>query len=229
MGDNNNNLKLIAPSFTIVAGPSGSGKTLLTASIIRARNGMYTQPVEKVLFCYKTYQQVYADLEAELGDEIVFYQGLPPLEYILQFTTNSASSDRKSQVLLVFDDMQSAALDSKLMCDLAQIYSHHRNASVLLLLQNLYAQARQARCIQLSAHYIIAFRNIRDKVQLSYLSRQIFPGRSSLLSDVIDDIAKHHRYPYILLDLSPHTENEQYRIRTRILPHELTEVYLPGS
>ena len=226
MGDN---LKLIAPSFTIVAGPSGSGKTALTCEIIRSRNSIYTQPVEKVLFCYKTYQQVYAELESELGDEIVFYQGLPTVEYILDFTTNSANSDRKSQVLLIFDDMQTAAVESQLMRDLAQIYSHHRNASVLLLLQNLFAQGRQSRSIQLSAHYIIAFRNIRDKVQLSYLSRQIFPGRSALLGDVIDDVAKHHRYPYILLDLSPHTENEQYRIHTRILPHETSEVYLPGS
>ena len=223
------NLKLIAPSFTIVAGPSGCGKTELSAQVIRSRNSIYTQPVEKVLFCYKTYQQSYANLERELGDEIVFYQGLPPLDYILQFTTNSVSSEGKSQVLLVFDDLQAAALESKLMCDIAQIYSHHRNASVLLILQNLYAQARQARCIQLSAHYIIAFRNIRDKAQLAYLSRQIYPGRTNLLSDVIDDIAKHHRYPYILLDLSPHTENEEYRIRTRILPHETSEVYLPGS
>ena len=225
---NSTNIKLNSPSLMLLTGVSGSGKSFLTAQIIRARNEIYTQPVEKVLFCYKAYQSIYESLERELGEEIVFYQGLPSLDYITKFTANSATQSGR-QTLLIFDDLQGVSVDSKLMSEIAQVYSHHRNASVILLMQNLYSQGRFSRDISLNAHYIVVFRNIRDKAQLAYLSRQIFPGNGALIPQILDDIAKRHRYPYVLIDLSPYTQNEDYRIRTKILPGEISEIYLTHS
>ena len=223
------NIALNSPSLLLISGVSGSGKSHLAAQLIRARRNVYTQPVKKVLFCYRAYQQLYDELSRELGDDIVFYQGVPNLEYITDFTADSASHAGEYQHLIVFDDLQSSVVHSKLISEIAQIHSHHRNASVIILLQNLYAQGREARNIQLNAHYIIVFRNIRDKAQLGYLSRQIFPGHSNLIPQILDDIARRTRFAYVLIDLSPHTFNEQYRIRTKILPHEIAEIYIPPS
>jgi hypothetical protein len=37
-------------------------------------------------------------------------------------------------------------------------------------------------------------------------------------------VTKRDKYPYILIDLSPHSDTD-YRLRTNIFPGELTRVY----
>jgi len=65
----------------------------------------------------------------------------------------------------------------------------------------------------------------RDLLQVSTLSRQMFPGKGQFLVEAFKD-ATAKPFGYLVLDLKPDTE-EKYRIRTGIFPGEKQFVYLP--
>jgi len=51
---------------------------------------------------------------------------------------------------------------------------HHRNISLILITQILSLQGRYCRDISLNAHYLVAFKNVREK-QYMYLAHQVYP------------------------------------------------------
>ena len=83
------------------------------------------------------------------------------------------------------------------------------------------------RTISVNAHYMIIFMSPRDKTQISFLVRQMFPANSKFLVDAFED-ATSEPYGYLLVDLRPDTP-EEYRVRTRIFPDENTVVYTPSG
>ena len=44
--------------------------------------------------------------------------------------------------------------------------SHHRNLSVIYIVLNLFYQEKDSRSISLNSHYLILFKNPRDKLQI---------------------------------------------------------------
>ena len=71
-------------------------------------------------------------------------------------------------------------------------------------------------------------KNLRDKLQISYIGRQIFPGKGKYIQEAYEDSMKEPGYPYLMLDLSPYSD-DQYRVRSRIFPGEFPIIYLPKS
>ena len=79
--------------------------------------------------------------------------------------------------LVILDDLLTDVY-SKQVCKLFTRGSHHRNLSVILITQNLFHKGRFCRDISLNAHYIVAFKNVRDKKQFMYLASQVYPEDS---------------------------------------------------
>ena len=74
---------------------------------------------------------------------------------------------------------------------------------------------------------MIIFKSMRIRGQLSHLNQQIFPLNKGFLPHVYDDVMHNKKYAYLVLDLSPHSE-DLYRVRTNIFPEEApVTVYLP--
>ena len=65
----------------------------------------------------------------------------------------------------------------KRIADLFTKGSHHRNLSIIYIVQNTFHQGKEMINISLSAHYIVLFKSPRDKQQISMLARQVNPGR----------------------------------------------------
>ena len=103
--------------------------------------------------------------------------------------------------------------------------SHHRNLSVIFIVQNLFHQGKEMRNLSLNSHYIILFKNPRDRFQVSVLARQMYPGKAKFLEEAYNDATKGH-YGYLILDLKPDTD-EDFRVRTGILPGDVPLVYMP--
>ena len=80
----------------------------------------------------------------------------------------------------------SSAGDSKQIAKLFTQEIHHQNLTVIFLVQNLFYHGRERRTISLNAHYIILYKNPREKQQIRYLASQIFPENSKFLSNVYD-------------------------------------------
>ena len=54
--------------------------------------------------------------------------------------------------------------------------SHHRNLSVIYIVQDIFQQGKEMRNISLNAYYVVLFKSPRDRQQISILARQVSPG-----------------------------------------------------
>ena len=64
---------------------------------------------------------------------------------------------------------------------------HHRRLSVDLLTQNLFPIGSKSKIIALSTTYLVLMKNVRDASQIATLGRQLYPGRSNLLTEAYVD------------------------------------------
>ena len=70
---------------------------------------------------------------------------------------------------------------------------------------------------------MVLFKNPRDATQITYLARQMFPGKSAFMVDAFKD-ATTKPFSYLLIDLKADTEEKQ-RLRANIFPDEINYVY----
>ena len=147
---------------------------------------------------------------------ILFIEGIPENlnEYI----------DPKFRNLIVIDDLMSETGSDKKVTNLFTKGSHHRNLSVILLLQNLFYNGKESRTISLNAHYIVLFKNPRDNTIVTSLAKQMYPGKIKFLQEAFRDATK-LPYHYLFLDLKPYTD-EKFRVRTCIMPSETQYAYV---
>jgi hypothetical protein len=119
--------------------------------------------------------------------------------------------------LFILDDLLNEVF-SRAVCDLFTKGSHHRNLSVILITQNLFHQAPHCHDISLSAKYLVALKNVRDRNQFSYLARQVLPEASvSLCEAYLEATQKPHGYK--ILDFAQDTDNLLW-FRTNVFPFE---------
>ena len=208
-------LKFKHPMTCMVAGPTGCGKTMFVRKLLKHKHDMFDPPPQRIIWCYGVYQSGYADIMKE-NPNIEFVEGLP---HNFETTINP-----KVHNLVVVDDlMDECGHDSK-MSNLFTRGSHHRNLSVIFIVQNMYFKGKESRNISLNTQYLVFFKSPRDKSQITHLGRQLYPGNSKFVQEAYND-ATLKPYGYLLVDLKPDTP-EEYRLRTCVFPDELTIVYV---
>jgi hypothetical protein len=203
------------PSTVVVAGPTGSGKTRWIIEALA--QGAIRPPPQRVVWVFGERQPALDDLSVRLaGVEFVHASELAGPDSWARLY-RSFSPDERS--VLVLDDMMLEAVDNREVARLFAQGSHHRNLTVVLLLQNMFAQGRAMRSVALNAQYYVLFRNPRDRTQISYLARQMFPNRRQFLVEAFED-ATRRPYGYLLVDLRPGLDDDRLRVRTNVLPSE---------
>ena len=204
-------------SSMCIAGPTGSGKTFWIHRFLKDLSGMYEDiQTDKVLYCYGIWQPLFSEMEKELSF-ISFHNGIPSENEIDEF------SSQNHHRLIILDDLLDDALNSSNIKMLFIQGCHHRNLSCIFITQNLFSQNKYSRTISLNTHYVVIFKNFRDASQISFLARQIFPGKGKVLLDSYND-ATSKKYGYLIIDMSPHSE-DIYRLRTLVMPGEDPIVY----
>ena len=198
------------PFTSIIAGPTGSGKTYFVERFITNINQMMTPSPQEIIWCYGEWQLCYEKLR-ERG--VIFHEGLPNIsEWI--------GGKRR---LVIFDDLMIEA-DERIL-SLFVKGSHHRDISVLYLVQNLFGKNKIQRTLSLNSHYIVVFKNPRDKAQILCLGRQMYPNQNRYVSEAFKN-ATESAHGYLLFDLKQSTPDE-LRLRTNIFPGEEHTVYIP--
>ena len=120
----------------LVVGPTQCGKTYFVEQLLTKNCIKYpSKKCTRIYWFYNQWQRRYATLISTLGNEIEFSQGLPDLSEKL------GEIDPKFNNVLVFDDLMSQATDSPLL-SLLFTQGRHRNASVILLLQNMFPKGK---------------------------------------------------------------------------------------
>ena len=195
------------PFTCVIAGPTGCGKTEFVKQIIQHVEDMVTPVPTKIIWSYGEWQPTYQSLL----DKVHFVQGLPDLPQYSQ------------EPLLVVIDDQMHAVDQRIS-SLFTKGSHHRNLSVIYIVQNLFDQHKEHRTISLNAHYLVIFKNPRDGSQIVHLAKQMYPGKTHYVRQAFA-LATQEPHGYLLIDLKQ-TTPEGMRLRSHIFPGERQEVYV---
>lgn len=196
------------PFTAIVAGPSGCGKSVFVTNFIKYIKDICNTNFDQITWCFDEMQPLYNN------PNVNYIEGIPDLTMF----------DGKKPQLLIIDDLMRES-DGRVV-DIFTKGSHHRNLSVFYISQNMFHQGKGQRDISLNSSYIIYFKNPRDKTQIQYLARQVFPENPKYIADSYKD-ATNSAHGYLMIDLKQET-NDMCRIKTRIFPSDgLCTVYVP--
>ena len=202
-------MKLLHPFTCIVSGPSGCGKSSLVKAILQ--HDVIKPCPDKIVWLYAEDQPLYQSMK-----NVEFIQGIPDdLETRFQ---------RRHNNVLILDDLMTQCHSDERLTRLFSVGSHHRNLSIIFIIHNLFHYGKEMRTVSLNSHYIILFKNPRDRLQISTLARQMYPGQSQFLIEAFQDATK-EAYGYLAIDLKP-TTADKLRIRTGILPSDRQLVYV---
>jgi hypothetical protein len=206
----------VHPFTALLAGPTGCGKTQFIVDLLKLRRTEIHPPPSRIIYCYSIWQDKFDELTSAIPN-IEFIEGL---YNVMDLNSNIVN-------LIILDDLMREASESDNVLDMFTKGSHHKNASILLLTQNIFGKGKHSRTISLNSHYIILFKNPRDKSQISFLARQMYPKESKFLEEAYFD-ATRDAHGYILLDLKQSTPNE-LRIQANVFSKTKRYAYICKS
>ena len=201
-----NDLKFRHPFTCIVAGMTSSGKTIFVRRLLANWKNLIpalSSDALKCLWCFSEQQNIFKEPINNVN--MTYYKGIPDIDTI----------DKVKPQLIVLDDLMDNLTEE--VRDLFTKGSHHRNISVVFIVQNLFNQNKFMRTISLNTHYIVLMKGIRNLQQIGILGKQI---NNSKLVNVFKQVTK-DPYSYLLIDLHP-SSNDKYRARTRIFCEEIS-------
>lgn len=201
-------LPLRHPFTMLIAGPTGCGKTRFTFKLVENTSLVIEPSPRRIVYCYAEYQQLFARYP-----RVEFRRGLPNID---DFDGNEA-------LLLIIDDLMQETDES--IANLFTKGSHHRNISVVFLVQNMFHKNKHIRTISLNSHYMVLFKNPRDASQFAALARQMYPNQSAFALEAYKD-ATQQPFSYLFVDLRPE-QDDTLRLRANIFPGETQYVYVP--
>ena len=144
------------PFTSMISGMAGSGKTAWVRSLLQQASEAIYLPLERIVWYYWQSQPAYTEMLVAMP-HIEFVKGIPTaLEQDSYFDVNKRN-------LVVFDDQMIYARKDKRIVNLFTCGSHHRNLSLIYIVQNLFQRGKGSRSISLKSHYLVLFKNPRDK------------------------------------------------------------------
>ena len=202
------------PPRILVAGPSGSGKTVFVSKLLREPHRYFRHlPADRIHYCYSVWQPLFDTLQQQ---GVHFHRGIPDLSDLA--TWFGKTKTRSPGGLLIMDDLMDEGSNDKRVLDLFTRDSHHRNITVVYLIQDLFPPGKYAKTISRNAHYIVAFKNPRDQTGIRILLQQMFPLHWRHALEVYNK-ATSRPFGYLMLDLHP-AADDQYRLYTNLLQDE---------
>ena len=196
-----NGLKLRHPFTMMVAACTGGGKTWFVKDLLENRQQWISPAPQRIIWIYGQWQPLYAEMQRIIPG-MEFVKGIPANIEDEQFLNPAIRN------LIVIDDLMSDASNDKRICDLFTKGSHHRNLSVICVVQNLYYQGKESRTMSLNSQYLVLFNNPRDQQQITVLARQMYPGQSEKFLSTYR-MATSKPFGYLLIDLKPDTPNDK--------------------
>ena len=180
------------PFTMVISGPTCCGKTHFIKKLLDNASSVIYPPPQKITYMYGEYQDLYNGI-----DGVNFVQGLDSVESITAGEPH----------LIIIDDLMTEASNNEVVSNLFTRGSHHRNLSVILLVQNFFAKGSQVRNITLNSHYVVLFKNPRDKTIASNIARQMYPNNIKGFQKAYEDSTK-FPFTYFFIDLKPDTPEE---------------------
>jgi len=210
-----------APFTMIVSGPSGVGKSFFMARLMDYRDQMISKHVDEIIWSYGVKTDVLDSLkdrwetkDGERSTKVKLMKGLPDISVLNKL-------DSSLHRVLCVDDllMEMTGTGRGVISELYTRLSHHQNISVIMAVQNLFAQSKDMRNAFLNAQYKVIFSNPADQTALSTINSRMFPGSPRFLHDCMKSVTQAKKHGYLLLDTHAKSVPEA-RVRSDIFPNE---------
>ena len=167
---------------------------------------MMTPIPDRIMLCYGEYQTLY-----ETVNGVDFQQGLPDLDKL----------DPREKHLIILDDLKDKS--DQRVASLFMKKSHHRNISVMYIVQNLFHRGKHHRTISFNAHYMVFFKNPRDVSRIMALAHQMYPQRTKYFLEAYT-AATAQPHGYLVIDMKQETL-DILRLGSHIFPGEKEKAY----
>ena len=131
----------IHPFTSVISGPTGSGKSVFVRRFVHNIRHMMTPIPDRILKCCGEYQTLYGTV-----DEVDFQQEFPDVDTL----------DAREKHLIILDDLMDET--DQRVASLFTKNSHHRNISVMYIVQNLFHRGKHHKTISLNAPYMVLFK-----------------------------------------------------------------------
>jgi len=192
----------------ICCGSTGSGKTLFVLRLIDNIETMVKPTPNSIIYYLMEYQSVFDEYP-----QVDLRQGVPKIQEL----------EDTRDALIVCDDMLMESIDGLL--NVFTRGSHHRQNSVIHIVQNLFNSNKNMRTISLNAQYLVFFKSPRDSSQFVHLAKQVLPHNTRYAVEAYK-LATEKLFSYLLLDFR-NEQDELLRLRSNVFPDEKHAVYVP--
>ena len=106
--------------------------------------------------------------------------------------------------IIIFDDFQANTSATEVINKFFLKICRHNKLTGICILQNLFdTRDKFIRSINLNTNVLVIFRNIRDSLLISNLSRQVFPRKNNILLRILNDITKDNPRGYLAIYFDP--------------------------
>lgn len=138
------------PMTMCVAGPTSCGKSTWVQNVLQY--SLISPPPAQITWCYREWQPLYSEMLHRIPN-ITFVQGI-----------QIPDVDTAFPHVIILDDQMADATKNTDVCNMFTVGSHHKNMSIICLLQNLFYHGKENRTMSLNSHYL--FKNPRDQLQV---------------------------------------------------------------
>lgn len=191
----------------VICGPSGSGKTHFCIKLLKNRKNLFNYPLNKIYWHYGAE-------DGENGETLTELKKLKNISFNKGFPEGWANKPKKFDCVVVDDLFSEATKEPDLVKFFTKI-ARHRGVFLIFLTQNLFHQGGQHRTRNLNTHYLVLFKNPRDKTVIDFLARQMYPRGRNFLIDAFEDATKNTPHGYLFFDFTQDCP-EELRIRSDI-------------
>ena len=189
-----NELGLKNGSIIQVVGPSGCGKTYFTCQLL-SNPKTFEKPIGRIYWhCGVS--------EGEAGLTLCALKKLKRLTLVQGLPKDWINKPKTNDVIVIDDLFEEINKDSETANQLFTKIARHRGVTVLFLTQNLFHAGGKHRTRNINTHYLVIFKNPRDKTVIDFVARQAFPDSRQFLMQVFKDITENNSHSYIFLDFT---------------------------
>lgn len=182
-----------------IVGPSGCGKTLFVSQLL-SNSGRYFANEINHIYWLRGISGGGEESDCIIGirKNITFLNG---------FEKGWMDLAQKGDALVI-DDLFVESTREKNFNNLFTKIARHRGIAVFFITQNMFHQGGGHRTRNLNVHYLVLFKNPRDKTVIDFVSRQAFPSNKRFLVDAFQDATKNKPHGYLFIDFTQSCPDE---------------------
>ena len=157
------------PFPSLMAGPTCCRKSQFVKRLLHVESGedMIDGSQENIIWRFGIYQPTYHEILRSVRNSH-FVEGVPSdLESMINPSIRN---------LAIIDHLMHELSNNQKITSLFTKGCHHRNLSIIVMLQNVFHRGKELRDMSLNFHYLVMFKSPYDSSQVNHLAKQMFHG-----------------------------------------------------